>query len=67
MRHISNDTAPILRADLVELRAILGDCIEAIDQLDMARESGGVVSHEVMSRLRRVLAKPSDVAQKAGG
>jgi hypothetical protein len=47
-------------ATLTQLRDILGDIIEAISQLDMARESGGVVSHEVMSRLRNLLAEPAD-------
>lgn len=47
-------------ATLVQLRGIIGDIIEAVSQLDMARESGGVVSNEVMSRLRDLLAEPPD-------
>lgn len=53
----------ISEANVVHLRAIVGDVIEALSQLDMARESGGVVSDEVMSRLRGLLAEPPHAAQ----
>lgn len=61
-RQISYSLVPldIRTATLVQLRDIIGDIVEAVSQLDMARESGGVVSHEVMQRLRRVLAEPVD-------
>lgn len=42
---------------LAELHFIIGDLIEAIDQLDMARESGGVISADVINRLRSHMAK----------
>lgn len=59
-RHIDWNARPYLpTATLPELRRILGDVIEAVSQLDMARESGGVVSHEVIDRLRDYLAEPA--------
>lgn len=60
MRHIDHD-APIKlgTATLPQLRWILGDLIEAVLQLDMARESGGVVSHECIERLRGYMAEPT--------
>lgn len=65
-RNVDSNDAPVQQASIYKLREIVGDLIEAVDQLDMARETGGVVSHEVMSRLRRMLAKPSDGSPKGG-
>lgn len=67
MRHVDSTDAAIHNLSLYRCREVLGDLIEAVDQLDMARESGGVVSHEVMQRLRCLLAKPSDGSPKGGG
>lgn len=64
MRHVSQNSAPIKQATLIQLRELIGDLIEAVSQLDMARESGGVVSDDVMSRLRRVLAEPAHDSQE---
>lgn len=52
--------APIALANLTQLRAVVGDLCEAVSQLDMAREEGGIVSDDVMQRLRCVLAEPAD-------
>lgn len=57
---------PLRTANLVQLRNAVGDCIEAISQLDMARESGGVVSDDVMQRLRSLLAEPAHGPSQGG-
>lgn len=60
-RHVDSSAFPECKtADLPGLRRIVGDLCEAVDQLDMARPSGGVISADVIDRLRGYLAKPVD-------
>lgn len=67
MRHVDRNKAPYVpTATLVQLRQIVGDLVEAVDQLDMARESGGVISDDLITRLRGYLAEPADHQTEGG-